>query len=210
MHLRVDMHLGRPATMPCREQHTAATALVLHVLEGVHDIRNASQAEKAAETESPGMCGISNLKSTVRHSPLSTSRAVRWRRTPVQRGDGRGVLVDGAALLLGRHAWVLLAMLEGALLLGSRERALRVLGRGRPRVLLLLGLAVHLALLVLSVGVLVVDGGLLLAGDVGRLGVGRVLVHGDTLLLHCDGGVAISCLKEELWCDVQVQGKGYH
>lgn len=47
------MHLSGAAAVPCSKQHTAAAALVLHVLERVHDVRDAAQAEQAAETESP-------------------------------------------------------------------------------------------------------------------------------------------------------------
>ena len=53
-HLAVDMDLGGSAAVPGGEQHTAATALVLDVLEGVHKIGDASQAEEAAEPKSPG------------------------------------------------------------------------------------------------------------------------------------------------------------
>jgi hypothetical protein len=63
-----------------------------------------------------------------------------------------------------------------ARLLRLDVRALGLLGSRRPRVLWLLGLRVHLALLILLlVRVLGVDGGLLL-GDVWGL---RVLVHGN-------------------------------
>lgn len=48
------MHLGGAAAMPGCKQHTTAAALVLDVLERVHDVGNASQADEAAETESPG------------------------------------------------------------------------------------------------------------------------------------------------------------
>jgi len=57
--LRVDVHFGRSATVPGGEQHAAATALVLDVLEGGHEIGNASQAGETAESESP--CAITLL-----------------------------------------------------------------------------------------------------------------------------------------------------
>ena len=53
LHLRVDVHLGGARAMPGSEEHAAAAALVLDVLERVHDIGNAAQADEAAETESP-------------------------------------------------------------------------------------------------------------------------------------------------------------
>lgn len=53
------MHLGGTATMPGSEQDTAASALMLDVLERVHDVGDASQAGEAAETESPGAVELS-------------------------------------------------------------------------------------------------------------------------------------------------------
>ena len=52
--LGVDVHLGRPAAMPCREQNTAATALVSDVLEAVHHVRDAAQTAETAEAQGPG------------------------------------------------------------------------------------------------------------------------------------------------------------
>jgi hypothetical protein len=52
--LGVDVHLGRAGAMPGREEHAAAAALVLDVLERVHRVGNAAQADEAAETKSPG------------------------------------------------------------------------------------------------------------------------------------------------------------
>jgi hypothetical protein len=40
--------------MPRRKQDAATTTLVLDVFEAVHEIWNAAQQAKAAETESPG------------------------------------------------------------------------------------------------------------------------------------------------------------
>ena len=54
--LRVDVHFGGSATVPGSEQHAAATALVLDVLERRHQVGNASQAGETAESESP--CAI--------------------------------------------------------------------------------------------------------------------------------------------------------
>ena len=47
------MHLGGAATMPSSEQHTATAALVLDVLERSHEVGDAAQAGKTAESESP-------------------------------------------------------------------------------------------------------------------------------------------------------------
>jgi hypothetical protein len=184
--LRVDMDLRGTALMPCSEQDTALSALVLDVLERVHGVGDAAQAGEAAETESPCVCSISRLVRNIRHSALTASRAIGRRRPPVQRSNGRGVLVHGAALLLRRHAGVS-CYRSGVLLQLARLRVtLVLLGRRRAAegLLWLLRLRVHLVLVELGlVRVLVVDGGLL-PGHVGGLGV---LVHGDTLLLHCDG-----------------------
>ena len=49
----MDMHLGRPATMPRSQQDTTPSTLMLHVLEGIHNIRNTAEAETAAETCGP-------------------------------------------------------------------------------------------------------------------------------------------------------------
>jgi hypothetical protein len=51
--LRVNMHLRRSAAVPRRQQNTTAPTLVLHVLERVHKIGNAAQAEETAETGGP-------------------------------------------------------------------------------------------------------------------------------------------------------------
>jgi len=51
--LGVNVHLGGAAAMPRRQQDTAAAALVLHVLERVHDVGNAAQAAETAETGAP-------------------------------------------------------------------------------------------------------------------------------------------------------------
>lgn len=191
--LGVDVDLGGAATMPGSKEHTAATALVLDVLEGVHNVGNAAQAEEAAETESPGMCSVSHLIRNVCHCSLSARGAIRWGRSTSQACDWRRVLVDGAALLLGWHT----GLLHVAGLLMLHVRALRLLRRRcadilllrwwRTDVLLLRLLSVHglllWLLLVHHVGVLVVDRRLLLARHVWRLGV---LLHWDTLLLHCE------------------------
>jgi hypothetical protein len=192
--LGMDVHLGGAATMPGSEKDTAATALVLDILEGVHNVGNAAQAKQAAETESPGVCGISNLIRNVGHRSLSARRAIRWRGSSTQARDRGRALVDRAALLLRWHTRLL--HVAGLLVrLGLRIRVLGLLRRWRTRILLrgrrsvLLGLlCVHglllLLLLVHHVRVLVVDRRLLLACHVRGLGV---LLHRDTLLLHCDG-----------------------
>jgi hypothetical protein len=114
------------------------------------------------------------------------------------------VLVHSAAGLLGRHAGLGGSVAGG---LGLHVLALglmlgRMLGRRRGGAELLAGvlllLGVHGLLLLLleggGVGVLVVDGRLGLAGDVGRLGV---LLHGDCEML-------VGCLLvwiERIGCD---------
>lgn len=55
------MHLGGAATMPSSEQHTATAALVLDVLERSHEVGDAAQAGKTAESESPCVYGVSGL-----------------------------------------------------------------------------------------------------------------------------------------------------
>ena len=52
--LGVDVHLGRAGAMPGREEHTAAAAFVLNILQRVDQVGNAAQAGEVAETESPG------------------------------------------------------------------------------------------------------------------------------------------------------------
>jgi hypothetical protein len=47
------MHLRRSAAMPCRQQNATPSTFVLHVLERVHKIGNAAQAEETAETGGP-------------------------------------------------------------------------------------------------------------------------------------------------------------
>jgi hypothetical protein len=48
------MHLRGSATVPGSQQHAAAPTLMLHVLERVHQVRDARQTEReAAENESP-------------------------------------------------------------------------------------------------------------------------------------------------------------
>ena len=49
----MNMHLGRPAAMPRRQQHTTPSTLVLYVLEAVHDVGDASETAKTAETGGP-------------------------------------------------------------------------------------------------------------------------------------------------------------
>lgn len=138
---------------------------------------------------------IPRLKRTVRHAPLPTRRTIRRRRSTSQTRYRRCVLVHGAGLLLRRHAGLsagrrptvrfLLRLVRLCLL---RRRRLRLCVHGRRRLWLLgvlLGVWLLLGVLllgVLRVGVLVVDGGLGCTGYVGRLGV---LLHGDTLFLHC-------------------------
>lgn len=136
---------------------------------------------------------ISRLKRRVGHAPLPARGTIRRRRPAVQVGNGRRALVLLAAGLLRRHAGLLgvhalLLRLHigrvGVLLRGRRADGV-LLGRrgGRAELLLwwVLGILRLLLLLVLGVGVLVVDGRLLLwlAGHVGRHGRLRVLLHGD-------------------------------
>lgn len=97
------MHLGGAATMPGSEEDAATTALVLNVLERVHDIGNASQAAETAETKSPGVCGVSSLEGNVCESPLSACWAIGGSRRSVKRSDGSSGLVRGTALLLRGH-----------------------------------------------------------------------------------------------------------
>jgi hypothetical protein len=130
------------------------------------------------------LCRVTRLKRRVRHAPLSARRAIRRRRSTSQtRNRGCG-LVHGAGGLLGRHAWL------GSSGLGARGLRLHVGALGvrlwGRRASVLLGLLLGLCVLrllglllreVRGVGVLVVDGGLLVgAGYVGGLGV---LLHGD-------------------------------
>lgn len=135
---------------------------------------------------------VSSLKRSVGHAPLSTSRAIRRRWSAVQVGNGRRVLVLRAAGLLrwhagllGVHALVLGLHVCGVVLLLGRRRAGGVLlgRRGACAELLLRVLlgVLWLLLLVLGVGVLVVDGRLLLglAGDIGAHGSLRILLHWD-------------------------------
>lgn len=182
------MHLGGSAAVPGCEQDAALSTLVLDVLGRVHDVGNAAQADETAETESPGVGGVTRLKRGASHGPLAAGRAVGGGGTAVERGNGRRVLVLGAALVLRGHAWV------GAGGLGERLLLLGGDGRAGVGLLWLLGLGVHLRLLLvlgrvllhgvlLGIGILGVDGRLL-AGVVRRDGE---LVHGDALLLHCDG-----------------------
>lgn len=51
--LRVDVYFGGTAAVPGGKEHTTAPTLVLNVLERIHDIRNASETEAAAEKASP-------------------------------------------------------------------------------------------------------------------------------------------------------------
>jgi len=170
--LGMDVHLRGSAPVPGSKQDTTPSAFMLDILKRVHEIRDASQAEEAAETKGPSMGSVSNLISNLRHAPLATSRTIGRRRTPVQTSNGRRVLELGAGSLSngsdargagGRHVLLLL------LLLGHRVAALHLLGRRRLRVLQLLRLLV----LLLHVGVLVDGRGLLmlLARDVGGEGV---------------------------------------
>jgi hypothetical protein len=187
--LRVDVHLSGAATMPGGEQNTAATALMLDVLERVHDVGNAAQAGKAAETKSPSVCGVADFVGNVGHGALAASRAIGWSRSSVERSNRGGVLVDSSTRLLRRHAWVLV---DSLLRLDVCTLGLLRVRRARLRELLL-RLLIHLVLVVLRVRVLVVDWGLRLrSSDVRRQ---RVLVHGDTLFLHCERIGFRYCLK---------------
>lgn len=134
---------------------------------------------------------VSRLKCRVGHASLSTGWAIGRRRSAVQVGNGRRILVLRAAGLLRRHAGLLgvHALLLGLhvggvlVLLGRRRAGGVLLGRRRACAELLLGLlgVLGLLLLVLGVGVLVVDRRLLLrlAGDVGAHRSLRILLHGN-------------------------------
>lgn len=199
----MDVHLGGAAAMPGSEQDTALSALMLNVLERVHDVRNAAETEQAAETESPStihllasvskppnstpidsLCSVANLIGNVGHCTLSASRAVSRSRRSVERGNGRGILVDGSTLLLGRHARVLLVLLILGLAGRLRRHVLLLLlWRRRATVLLLGRLLIHGGLLVLLLIRVLVDGRLatsMLVGEVGGLGI---LVHGNCAYL---------------------------
>lgn len=52
-HLRVDMHLRGATAMPRREQHAAAAAFVLDILQAVHHVGDAAETGEAAEAEGP-------------------------------------------------------------------------------------------------------------------------------------------------------------
>jgi hypothetical protein len=120
---------------------------------------------------------VPRLKRNIRHSALPARRAIDRRGSTAQTRDGRYVLIHGAALLLRGHAGL---RLRGCAHLWRHVGALGVLGLRRAGMLLrLLGEGGGL-LLILRVGVLVVDGGLLVAGEVGRLGI---LLHGDWEML---------------------------
>ena len=114
------------------------------------------------------LCRVPRLKRDVRHSALPARRTIDWRGSTAKTRDGRHVLVHGTALLLRRHARL---RVRSCAHLGRHMGALGVLGLRRAS--MLLG-ECGLLLLVLRVGVLVVDGRLLVAGEVGRL---RVLLH---------------------------------
>lgn len=111
---------------------------------------------------------VSRLESDVGHGTLSACRAICRCRSTVQVRDWCGVLVDGSALLLGRHARL------GASVVRLHVCALRMLRRWRASRVILRLLCIHgWLLLVLCVGILVVDRWL--TGRVWRL---RVLLHG--------------------------------
>ena len=55
---RVDVNFSGAASVPGGEEHAAATALVLDVLERVHEVGNAAQAEAEAETGGPCAVGV--------------------------------------------------------------------------------------------------------------------------------------------------------
>jgi hypothetical protein len=173
VHLRVDVHLRSSRAMPSREKHTTPPALMLHILEGVHNVGNASQARETAANDSPQVCSVSRFECDVGHGPLPACRAIRWRRSASQARNRCHILVNGAALLLGRHARLLhrhAGLLLGGVV-GLDVCALGMLGLGRAGVLRIHWL---LLLLVLRIRVLVVDGWL--ARYVGRLGK---LLHGN-------------------------------
>lgn len=52
--LIMDMYLSGTAPVPCSEQNTTLSALMLHIFERVHEIRDAAETETEAETEGPG------------------------------------------------------------------------------------------------------------------------------------------------------------
>lgn len=99
-----------------------------------------------------------------------------------------GLHVGGVRVLMGRRR-------GGGVLLGRRRACAELLLR-------LLGVLRLLLLLVLGIGVLVVDGGLLLlAGDVGRHGSLRVLLHGDceeSVHGHCSETSSLERMSSQL------------
>lgn len=192
--------------MPGGKQHAATTALVLDVLERVHDVRNAAQADDAAQDKSPGakisvlvgspfeemgiagldsLCRVTDFVADVGHGPLSASRAVSGCRAPVQAGYRSSVLVDGSSgLLLRGHARVLDVLLRLLLKLllrdASRLRrhvaALRLLWWRRASILHMLR-RLLVHLVLLHVRVrILVNRGLLVCVGIGRDGV---LVDGN-------------------------------
>jgi hypothetical protein len=199
--LRVDVHFGRSATVPGSEQHTTATALVLNVLERGHQVGNASQAGETAETESPCavipsvlysrndstvsravklemganlLYSVTSLICNIGHRPLSACGAISRRRRPVQRSNGSNALVNSSRLLLRRHSRVVRWLDIRALgLLGRRRAGVLLL----LRLLLLLGLRIHLVLLELGLVWVLVDGGLLSLVGIWAWALGE-LVHG--------------------------------
>jgi len=169
------MDLSGTAAMPGGEQHAAATALVRDVLERVHNIGNAAQADETAEAQGPSVCGVSNLIGDIGHGALAASRAVSRGGTAAKGCNGGRVLVNGSGLLVRWHGlgWSkgLLGLLGGPICALLRRRRLCVLHLRLTLLVLRLDVCVR---------VLMVDGRL--AGHVG--GSLGVLVHGDVSLLH--------------------------
>lgn len=166
--------------MPRSKEYTTATTLVLDVLERVHDVGNATEAETAAENTGPCVCGVSRFIHNARHGPLSTGWAVcrGWSTSKV--GNWCRVLVNSAAGLLRWHARL---RLHVSLVLRLDILTLLLLW-GRRASVLLLRLRVHallLLLILLGSGVLVIHRRRwLLARNVGGHGI---LLHGDFVVL---------------------------
>jgi len=168
----MNMHLRRPTAMPRRQQHTTPSTLMLHILCRTHHVGDTTAQGEETESDSPGMRRVPRLKRRVGHRALPARRTVCGRGAPAQIRYRRRVLVHGAAGLLRWHAGLLRRVLR------LHVCALGML-RGRRAGIVLLLLLLELR----RVGVLVVDGGLLL-GLAGRVGGEGVLLHWDTLFLH--------------------------
>lgn len=50
----MNMHLGRPTTMPRRQQHTTPPTLMLHILCRIHHVGDTTAQGEKTETDGPG------------------------------------------------------------------------------------------------------------------------------------------------------------